>query len=305
MRLRIRHANGIATLNNVSNEQTVAELKQQILQTLQLSSTYGIQISGGYPPKPITNDTLIIQNSGLKDGDTLNVKITENTVQQVETTSSESSFKLVKEGVVQTPDGFLTLRTMEDDNSCLFRSIGYVLSRDTSIANELRHVIVERIKADPISYPDVLLGQEREKYIQWIQKPTSWGGAIELSIFSSFFNVEIDSIDVQTGRIDKFGEGSYDERVLIVYSGIHYDALALSPASDSPPKFDQTRFPVTDNYILDAAKEITESLRRGHKYTDVANFTLRCEQCKTGLKGEKDAHNHAAATGHTHFVEYQ
>lgn len=43
MRLRIRHANGIATLNNVSNEQTVAELKQQILQTLQLSSTYGIQ----------------------------------------------------------------------------------------------------------------------------------------------------------------------------------------------------------------------------------------------------------------------
>ncbi|CEG73438.1 hypothetical protein RMATCC62417_08822 [Rhizopus microsporus] len=305
MRLRIRHANGIATLNNVSIEQTVAELKQQILQTLQLSSTYGIQISGGYPPKPITNDTLVIQNSGLKDGDTLNVKITENTVQQVETTSSESSFKLVKEGVVQTPDGFLTLRTMEDDNSCLFRSIGYVLSRDTSIANELRHVIVERIKADPISYPDVLLGQEREKYIQWIQKPTSWGGAIELSIFSSFFNVEIDSIDVQTGRIDKFGEGSYDERVLIVYSGIHYDALALSPASDSPPEFDQTRFPVTDNYILDAAKEITESLRRGHKYTDVANFTLRCEQCKTGLKGEKDAHNHAAATGHTHFVEYQ
>ncbi|CEG73439.1 hypothetical protein RMATCC62417_08822 [Rhizopus microsporus] len=287
MRLRIRHANGIATLNNVSIEQTVAELKQQILQTLQLSSTYGIQISGGYPPKPITNDTLVIQNSGLKDGDTLNVKITENTVQQVETTSSESSFKLVKEGVVQTPDGFLTLRTMEDDNSCLFRSIGYVLSRDTSIANELRHVIVERIKADPISYPDVLLGQEREKYIQWIQKPTSWGGAIELSIFSSFFNVEIDSIDVQTGRIDKFGEGSYDERVLIVYSGIHYDALALSPASDSPPEFDQTRFPVTDNYILDAAKEITESLRRGHKYTDVANFTLRCEQCKTGLKGEK------------------
>ncbi|RCH83517.1 ubiquitin-specific protease otu1 [Rhizopus azygosporus] len=311
MRLRIRHANGIATLNNVSNEQTVAELKQQILQTLQLSSTYGIQISGGYPPKPITDDTLVIQNSGLRDGDTLNVKITENTVQQVETTSSESSFKLVKEGVVQTPNGFLTLRTMEDDNSCLFRSIGYVLSRDTSIANELRHeskLIPSHILMScwvKKENPSLL-----EKYIQWIQKPTSWGGAIELSIFSSFFNVEIDSIDVQTGRIDKFGkllysiyctatysfsgEGSYDERVLIVYSGIHYDALALSPASDSPPEFDQTRFPVTDSYILDAAKEITESLRRGHKYTDVANFTLRCEQCKTGLKGEKDAHNHAA-----------
>lgn len=45
-------------------------------------------------------------------------------------------------------------------------------------------------------------------------------------------------------------------------SVVDYDALALSPASDSPPEFDQTRFPVTDGYILDAAKEITESLRR-------------------------------------------
>lgn len=41
-----------------------------------------------------------------------------------------------------------------------------------------------------------------------------------------------------------------------------YDALALSPTSDSPPEFDQTRFPVTDSDILDAAKEIAESLRR-------------------------------------------
>lgn len=44
-----------------------------------------------------------------------------------------------------------------------------------------------------------------DKYIQWIQKPNSWGGAIELAILSSYFQVEIDSIDVQTGRIDKFG----------------------------------------------------------------------------------------------------
>lgn len=63
---------------------------------------------------------------------------------------------------------------------------------------------------------------------------------LELAIFSTYFGVgkqlinsvldglvmtnihgpEIDSIDVQTGRIDKFGEGLFDERVLIVYSGI-------------------------------------------------------------------------------------
>lgn len=95
-----------------------------------------------------------------------------------------------------------------------------------------------------------------DKYIEWIQKQNSWGGAIGKLFFffvcvqfvnkeyracniiftfpnrydaffcdgrhvdSTQYIIEIDSIDVQTGRIDKFGEGSYDERVLIVYSGI-------------------------------------------------------------------------------------
>ncbi|KAL9558408.1 hypothetical protein MBANPS3_000908 [Mucor bainieri] len=134
---------------------------------------------------------------------------------------------------------------------------------------------------------------------------------LELAIFSAYFGVEIDSIDVQTGRIDKFGEGSFDERVLIVYSGIHYDALALTPSMDSPPDFDQTRFSVGEDFILDAAKQLVDGLRKvgasvqsgvniltltyhlvfmtkkSHKFTDIANFTLKCEQCSTGLKGEK------------------
>ncbi|KAG0917555.1 hypothetical protein G6F29_009427 [Rhizopus arrhizus] len=293
MRLRVRHADGVATLGDISSDQTILVLKQKIISAIGLSSTQTIQISGGYPPKTISDDTIIIQNSGLRDGDTLNVKIVGNSTPQ-EPPNAVSQVQNLREGVVQTSNGFLTLREMKDDNSCLFRSIGYVLCRDTTMSAELRHAIVERIKADPVSYPDIVLGQDRDKYIEWIQKPTSWGGAIE-----------IDSIDVQTGRIDKFGEGNYSERVLIVYSGIHYDALALAPTSDSPAEFDQTRFLTTDDDILTAARAIADSLRKSHKYTDVANFTLRCEQCKTGLKGEKDAHNHAAATGHTRFVEYQ
>jgi hypothetical protein len=62
---------------------------------------------------------------------------------------------------------------------------------------------------------------------------------ISNAILTPLVCLEIDSIDVQTGRIDKFGkliysiyctathsfsgEGSYDERVLIVYSGIRND----------------------------------------------------------------------------------
>ena len=34
-------------------------------------------------------------------------------------------------------------------------------------------------------------------------------GAIELSIFSDFFQVELDVVDIQTQRIDRFGKYMY------------------------------------------------------------------------------------------------
>ena len=36
----------------------------------------------------------------------------------------------------------------------------------------------------------------------------------------------------------------------------------------------------------------------------MANFTLRCGACQLGLKGEKEALEHAKATGHANFQEY-
>ena len=44
----------------------------------------------------------------------------------------------------------------------------------------------------------------RDKYIATILKPSTWGGAIELGILAKYFNTEIASIDVETGRIDQF-----------------------------------------------------------------------------------------------------
>lgn len=60
----------------------------------------------------------------------------------------------------------------------------------------------------------------RDEYIRTILKPSTWGGAIELAIFSKHFQTEIDSFDVLSGRADKFGEGQYDSRCVLVYSGI-------------------------------------------------------------------------------------
>lgn len=103
--------------------------------------------------------------------------------------------------------------------------------------------------------------------------------------------------------------------VLLVYSGIHYDALSFTyldvvPSLTFPPpnlEFDQTSFPadpVLSESMLEAASKLVEQLRNEHQYTDAATFTLRCEQCKKALVGEKEASKHAMETGHTDFGEY-
>ena len=87
------------------------------------------------------------------------------------------------------------------------------------------------------------------KYIETISKPRSWGGAIELAILASHYSTEIASIDVETGRIDKFSPNENSgpasgNRALVIYSGIHYDALSFSPMEEAPDEWHQTLFPI-------------------------------------------------------------
>lgn len=53
-----------------------------------------------------------------------------------------------------------------------------------------------------------------------------------------------------------------------------------------------------------AAAELVAACHGARQFTDIANFTLRCGVCLIGLKGEKEAVEHAKATGHQNFAEY-
>ncbi|KAK3839445.1 MAG: hypothetical protein JOS17DRAFT_729163 [Linnemannia elongata] len=201
--------------------------------------------------------------------------------------------------------GLLVLREVEDDNSCLFNAIAYTLDPSMkSNVQGLRQIVAKAIDANPDAYSDVVLGRPRKEYCEWIKKENSWGGAIELAIFSDHYKIEIDSIDVSTNRIDRFGEGQYSQRALVMYSGIHYDAVALTPSLDIPAECDQTQFETSSEEILTAGIQLAAKLKQAHKYTDLATFTLRCSVCQIGLKGEKDAQQHAQSTMHTSFEEY-
>ncbi|KAG0342086.1 ubiquitin-specific protease otu1 [Podila horticola] len=204
------------------------------------------------------------------------------------------------EGVRIRDHGFLVVREVEDDNSCLFNAIAYTLDPTMkSNIQGLRQIVALAIEANPDEYPDVVLGRPRKDYCDWIRKENSWGGAIELAIFSEHYNIEIDSIDVSTNRVDRFGEGQYSQRAILMYSGIHYDAVALTPALDIPADCDQTQFEVGLDDIVNGGVQLAAKLKKAHKYTDLATFTLRCSICQIGLKGEKDAQNHAQQTQHT------
>jgi ubiquitin thioesterase OTU1 len=53
-----------------------------------------------------------------------------------------------------------------------------------------------------------------------------------------------------------------------------------------------------------AAEQLVAGCHAARQFTDTATFTLRCSACMLGLKGAKEAQEHAAATGHTNFTEY-
>lgn len=96
----------------------------------------------------------------------------------------------------------------------------------------------------------------------------------------------------------RFNEGKA-KRVVVVYSGIHYDALALSPIGYSVHDSDKDKlvFDKEDDQVLVAALELCRKLKQKHYFTDTKNFELKCKICNKGLKGEKEALEHARTTG--------
>ena len=55
-------------------------------------------------------------------------------------------------------NGWLELRKVPDDNSCLFSAVGVVFLGGIETAGDLRKVVVDAIKKDPDTYSEVMLG---------------------------------------------------------------------------------------------------------------------------------------------------
>ncbi|KAK1615098.1 hypothetical protein QYE76_020615 [Lolium multiflorum] len=207
-------------------------------------------------------------------------------------------------------EGVVVRRVIPSDNSCLFNAIGYVMEHNRNKAYELRQVIAAAVASDPEKYNEVFLGKPNEAYCAWILDSEKWGGAIELSILSEYYGREIAAYDIQTTRCDLYAqEKNYSERAMLIYDGLHYDALAMSPFEGAPEEFDQTIYPVDRNRSIGPveglALNLAKEANRKRSYTDTGSFTLRCGVCQIGVVGQKEAVEHAQATGHVNFQEYK
>lgn len=316
--LRLRHPEGAATLDVDFHNATMQDLQQQIFAVSGIRPEQQ-RILSGYPSEPLAMiPGKLLSDIGLRHGD--QVLVRQGGTSSSPTTPRRHLAPSTQAPVVQN-DGpacvemssgmLLVHRDVPDDNSCLFSAIALIFRQDIAHAQLMRTIVAREIQADPETYSEAILGMPRDRYIGAILKPSTWGGAIELGILAKYFETEIASLDVETGRIDQFfppPNRSGGNRCLVIYSGIHYDVASVSPAVDATPEWDQTIFPImsTDDSDphLEAAQRLATVLRERRAFTNTTTFDLRCEQCGKGLKGEKDARKHAQETGHVRFGEY-
>ncbi|XP_065862378.1 OVARIAN TUMOR DOMAIN-containing deubiquitinating enzyme 2 [Euphorbia lathyris] len=207
-------------------------------------------------------------------------------------------------------EGIIVRRVIPSDNSCLFNAVGYIMDHDKNKSPELRQVIAATVASDPMKYNEAFLGKPNGEYCAWILDSEKWGGAIELSILADYYGREIAAYDIQTTRCDLYGQDrQYSERVMLIYDGLHYDSLAMSPFEGAPEEFDQTIFGVQKDRTIGPAERLALNLVKEQNskrsYTDTSRFTLRCGVCQIGVVGQKEAVEHAQSTGHVNFQEFR
>ncbi|CAL9018017.1 unnamed protein product, partial [Prunus brigantina] len=96
---------------------------------------------------------------------------------------------------------------------------------------------------------------------------------------SCLFNAVGYAMDHDKKKAPELRQEKYSERALLIYDGLHYNALAMSPFEGAPEEFDQTIFAVKDSTIepVDGlALNLVKEQQSKRRYTDTANFTLRC-----------------------------
>uniref|UniRef100_A0A0G4HAF8 Ubiquitin thioesterase OTU n=1 Tax=Chromera velia CCMP2878 TaxID=1169474 RepID=A0A0G4HAF8_9ALVE len=288
---------------------TWGNLKKQVEQEVGVSFS-NVVLRFGFPPQNVeraTDDSTLLEKVGISDGEALTLERAAEMVQPRASSQqvSQGAWKpsehktftsLPSPEMLSSVDRFV----IPSDNSCLFNCIVKTVDPSKTPA-KLREIATQVIRADPEKYSEVVLGKPVDEYCAWLQRPESWGGFIELAIFSEYFGVCFAVFDVESCRIDYYGEES-KAMVLFLYDGIHYDCFVGREKESGREAAVFSRDPMDDVSIAKALM-ITQDLHERKQFTNTAGMSLRCLVCQIPLKGEKEAVGHARETGHSNFSQ--
>ncbi|XP_058794782.1 ubiquitin thioesterase OTU1 [Phymastichus coffea] len=302
--IRVKSKSGQKIVDSLSPQDTITKLKNMLSELTGVHNE-ALCVLQGFPPKPLdlNNGNATLHESNISSGETLIVE-----EKQIDSNVEQTMQNVTRKHITENVDfgnspGILMKMVVPADNSCLFTSVGFVLNGkvDPSCAHSMREIIAHAVAAEPSEYCEAMLGQPNTDYCNWIMKPSSWGGAIELSILSKFYGMEIAVVDSSNGIINRFGEDQhYAQRVFLIFDGIHYDPLYLEPLDGGRI---QTMFPTEDQTILKQADNLAQEAKSSHQYTDIQKFTLKCMVCDMKLSGSEAAQKHAKESGHQSFGE--
>lgn len=196
-----------------------------------------------------------------------------------------------------------TRRFVDADNSCLFSSIAYLLDDNFDENSKLKYRQLLINYLENIEIDIATLGTSKEDYINQMLDINTWGGAIELKLFSEIFQTEIVSFDIQFNRADIFGQDkNYINRIFVLYNGIHYDPLVMATTEDT--KDDLKIFDKSDDNILINFKAYANNLKMNGEYVDLSNsLNLKCSNCGNICQSQEDAAEHGVNYGHWNFEE--
>ncbi|GAV54782.1 hypothetical protein ZYGR_0AS01050 [Zygosaccharomyces rouxii] len=305
MRLKLSGGNGYNKVVSVDNDAT--------LEKLLLASEAPTPVAGiryGYPPQRVDNNQKTSQSKldslGISSGEKVTLIFqdegnkSEAVTERAPSSQSSSEQLPPNKCKISLPTGeetYLHVRQIPDDNSCLFHSLSYCVYKDISLSPTLRTVCSEHIRNDKVLYSDAVLDRPNEEYAQWILRKDSWGGGIEIAILSKNFGVAVYVLDMDAQKFEKFNEDQFNQFVIIMFNGVHYDSLELV---NQRTVFDR-RDEIFSEAVLEAALEIAKQLKRsGHSF-NTRRDRIICNTCKTILVGERDVARHAESTGHVDF----
>lgn len=288
--LKVKFRSGQCILSELTGESTVKDLVDAVSSVVNEKPST-LRLSFGYPPKQLSfsgdSQNLLLKQVPLLSGDTLIVDSINPAVAPASQPSTTTSIAANAKSDFSNPH--LVRLTAPSDNSCLFTSvlfcvdnadkhqpIGAQVITNTAAVAQMRELIASIVLSDPDRYSEAFLGMPNFQYSQSIQQPDKWGGGIEVAILSQVYEIEICLVDIQTGRIDRFGEDhNYDDRILLIYDGIHYDPLALTQPDTGKLR---SIFPVSNVQVLLDAQTLAAEARATWRFTDTACFTLICRQ---------------------------